>query len=154
TFRVLPRTPTDPPRSPAPATEKDGPLNNERHLQMDVQTRYTNEGHPLHLRCHFTDITERVRTDRELRRRSQELAEANAQLRKSNSDLERLKESYRDLYHNAPALFFSLDGRGCFVACNDTMTEALGYTRQELHGQPYVRILPPAARPSYSQNPA
>jgi PAS domain S-box-containing protein len=133
--------------------DKAGPLDRERHLQMDVQTRYTNEGHPLHLRCHFTDVTERVRTDRELRQRSKDLAAANAQLRKINSDLERLKESYRDLYNNAPALFFSLDARGCFVACNDTMTEALGYTRQELQGQPYVRILTPAARAPFLKNP-
>jgi PAS domain S-box-containing protein len=153
TFRVLPRSPNGPAYSSAPAAEQAGPSNNERHLQMDVQTRYTNEGHPLHLRCHFTDITERVRTDRELRRRSKELATANDQLREMNRDLEKLKERYRDLYNNAPALFFSLDARGCFVACNDTLARALGYTRQELQGQPYGRILTPAARAAHLKNP-
>jgi PAS domain S-box-containing protein len=148
TFRVLPRA-----ANAVPPPEMAGAPNNERHLQMDVQTRYTNEGHPLHLRCHFTDITERVRTDRELRRRSKELAAANEQLRETNRDLEKLKENYRDLYNNAPALFFSLDARGCFVACNDTLAKALGYTRQELHGQSYGRILTPAARTAFLKNP-
>src|SRR5262249_49568863 len=81
TLRVPPGSPKGPAPPPTPAAEGAGPPANERHLQMDVQTRYTNEGHPLHLRCHFTDITERVRTDRELRRRSKELAAANDQLR-------------------------------------------------------------------------
>jgi PAS domain S-box-containing protein len=150
TFRVF-----APGATPAgSAADKAGPSIRERHLQMDVQTRYTNEGHPLHLRCHFTDITDRVRTDWELRRRSRELAEANTELRTINSELEGLKESYRDLYHNAPALFFSLNPRGYFVACNDTMAAALGYARQELNGQPYVRILTPTARTAYLKNPA
>ena len=30
---------------------------------------------------------------------------------------------------------------GRFIACNDTMTVALGYARKELNGQPFVRIL-------------
>jgi PAS domain S-box-containing protein len=126
----------------------------ECHLQLDLQTRYTNDGQPLHLRCHFVDVSERVRTDRELRQRSQELAQANDRLRQINSDLERLKEKYIDLYHNAPVMYFSLDPRGVFLACNGTMLSFLGYGREELLGRPYTRVLAPAARDGYLKAPA
>jgi hypothetical protein len=74
----------------------------ERFLQMDVMTAFDDRGTPLHLRCHFLDITDRVLTERELLRITREVSEANARLRQTNEDLERLKESYRDLYHHAP----------------------------------------------------
>ena len=41
---------------------------NERHLQMDVMTCYTEAGAPLHLRCHILDITDRILTEQELSR--------------------------------------------------------------------------------------
>jgi PAS domain S-box-containing protein len=123
------------------------------HLQMDVMTCYTEGGVPLHLRCHFTDVTERVLTERELRRRTEELSEANARLCQANEDLQRLKESYRDLYHHAPVLYFSLDGRGHFVACNETMLRTLGYPREALLGQPYRRLLTPASRAAFLRDP-
>src|SRR5262249_15130280 len=69
-----------------------------RHVQMDVLTRDDTDGTPMHLRCHFVDVTERVAAERELRSQSRRLAETNTLLRQSNTDLERLKESYRDLY--------------------------------------------------------
>jgi PAS domain S-box-containing protein len=140
TFRVLPDVGGAPPV--------------ERHLQLDILTRYTNEGAPLHLRCHFLDITDKVRTERELRERGRQLAEANDRLRQINTDLERLKEGYRDLYHHAPALYFSLDPRGRFATCNETLLRTLAYTREELLNQPYTRVLAPAARAAYLGNPA
>jgi PAS domain S-box-containing protein len=125
----------------------------ERYLQVDIQTRYTHDGRPLHLRCHLLDVTEKVLTDRELHIRSKELAEANARLREINSDLQRLKEGYRDLYHHAPVMYFSLDPRGHFAACNETMMNILGYTREALFGQPYACVLAPASRAHFLQNP-
>src|SRR5438128_2180877 len=47
----------------------------ECHVQMDVLTRYDDQARPLRLRCHFVDITQRVRTERELRRRTAELSQ-------------------------------------------------------------------------------
>src|SRR5262249_15423815 len=99
TFRVLRRPAVVPGQDPSSQPPDDS---RERHVQLDILTRYTNEGQPLPLRCHFVDVTERVRTDRELRRRTQELSDANERLRQINTDLERLKEGYRDLYHHAP----------------------------------------------------
>jgi PAS domain S-box-containing protein len=145
TFRVLVR----PPAGLAAVVPPQ-----KRHLQMDVVTRYTNEGDPLHLRCHLLDVTDQVRTDQELRARTEALAEANERLRQINSDLQRLKEGYGDLYHQAPVLYFSLDPLGRFATCNETLLRSLGYGRQELFGQPYTGVLAPAARAAYERNPA
>jgi PAS domain S-box-containing protein len=125
----------------------------EHHLQMDVMTTYDEKGAAMHLRCHFLDATDRVRTDRELRRRTEELSEANARLRQSNLDLQRLKESYRDLYHQAPVLYFGLDPAGKFVALNEAVLRTLGYTREHLLGQAYTLLLPPASRDAYQRDP-
>jgi PAS domain S-box-containing protein len=125
----------------------------EKHVQVDVLTRYVAEDKPLHLRCHFIDITERVQTDRELRLRTDQLAQANERLQRINAELERLKESYRDLYHNAPVLYFSLDARSHFSACNETMFRTLGYSREDLIDQPYVRLLAPDHRERFRQRP-
>jgi PAS domain S-box-containing protein len=128
------------------------PAGIERHVQMDALTRYTDAGVPLHLRCHFIDVTDRVRTEQELRRRTQELSEANVRLRQINIDLNRLKESYRDLYHQAPAMYFSLDARGRLTAFNETLTRIMGYSRGEIFDQPYPRLLTAAARQRYFQD--
>jgi PAS domain S-box-containing protein len=125
----------------------------ERHLQMDAMTAYSATGEPLHIRCHFVDVTDRIRTEAELRRRTLELSEVNARLRTINFDLQRLKESYSDLYHQAPVLYFSLDGKGRLVACNDSLLRVFGYGRKELIGQPYTILLEPAARKAYEADP-
>jgi PAS domain S-box-containing protein len=58
-------------------------------------------------------------------------------------DLDRLKESYRDLYQNAPVMYFSLDIHGNLVTLNDTLLQTLGFEREALIRQPYGRLLPP-----------
>src|SRR5262249_54396226 len=84
----------------------------------------------------------------------EELSQANARLRQINLDLQRLKESYRDLYHHAPVLYFGLDAAGNFVAFNETMLRTLGYPREALFGQPYTRLLPPGSREAFLKYPA
>ena len=126
---------------------------NERHLQMDVMTCYTDLGAPLHLRCHILDVTERVLTEQKLSRRTAELTQANTRLRQINSDLQRLKESYRDLYHHSPVLYFSLDAWGQFVAFNETLLRTLGYPREALVGQPYSCLLTPESRAAFLDDP-
>jgi PAS domain S-box-containing protein len=67
----------------------------EHPVQIDLLTRYTRQNVPLHLRCHFLDISERVRRDQELRRlalalrdKAKELEQANHQLRRINRELD------------------------------------------------------------------
>lgn len=121
----------------------------ERYLQMDAVTYFDSRHRPAQLRCHFVDVTERILAEQQLRRRTDELVEANERLKQINRDLERLKESYRDLYHNAPVMYFSLDERGRLVAFNETLSKALGYPREHLLGQPYARLLAPGLRESF-----
>ncbi len=126
----------------------------ERHVQMDVLTRYADDGSPLHFRCHLSDVTDRILTERELRARAEQLSPANERLHRTVRDLERLKEGYRDLYHHAPVMYFSLDPAGNLVACNQTMLLGLGYTRDELFGQPYYRLLTAESRRRFQNDPA
>jgi PAS domain S-box-containing protein len=123
-----------------------------RYVQMDVLTRYDDEGRPLHFRCYFDDVTDRIRAERKLHRRTDELEKANEHLLQTNQDLQRLKESYRDLYHNAPIMFFTLDAAGRFVACNDTMVQALGHRRNELIEQPFDQLLPADAAATWKRS--
>jgi PAS domain S-box-containing protein len=153
TFRVLVRPRPDDGGLPVEAGPAARAALVERHLQMDVMTCFARDDTPLHLRCHLLDITDRVVTENELRRRTQELSQANARLQQINADLQRLKESYRDLYHHAPVLYFSLDSRGCFVALNDSLCRALGYSREALTGQPYTSLLPPEAQAVFHADP-
>jgi PAS domain-containing protein len=73
---------------------------------------------------------------------------ASSRQAEQSRDMERLKESYKDLYHKAPVMFFSLDADGLFVSCNDTLLTTLGYEREDLTGKPYTRLLQPADRKS------
>lgn len=122
---------------------RGGNADDIRHVTVDVLTRYDDN---VHFRCLFEDVTDRVRAELELRRRSLELSQTNDRLRQMNQDLERLKESYRDLYHHAPVMYFSLDAAGKFVTFNETLLAALGYEREDLFKQPYTRLLTPARR--------
>ncbi|HBI46012.1 MAG TPA: hypothetical protein DDY78_24625, partial [Planctomycetales bacterium] len=151
TFRVL--TPDKPGRKRSRRGDSGLSLV-ESHLLMDAMTCYSEAGVPLNLRCHLLDVTDRVLTERELRRRTEEVSQANARLREINADLKRLKESYRDLYHHAPVIYFSLDARGRVAACNETMVRTLGYQRDDLIGRPYTQLLTPAGRSAFRRDRA
>src|SRR5207302_7221649 len=101
-----------------------------RYLQTDVLVYHDGHGRPVQLRCHFIDVTERILAEKALRRRSREVTQANRRLQQINRNLERLKESYRDLYHNAPVMYFSLDQEQRFAAVNESLLRTLGYQRE------------------------
>jgi PAS domain S-box-containing protein len=113
-----------------------------RVIEMNVGARYGPDRAVSHLRCHVTDVTAKVRADRELKLRTRELTQVNEQLRLINRELEELKERYRDLYQNAPAMYFSVGRDGVLLECNDTLLRTLGYPREGLVGRPYKVLLP------------
>ncbi len=117
-----------------------------KSIEMNVGVRYANDMSVAHLRCHVTDVTAKLRAERDLRLRTQELLLVNEQLRQINRELEELKDRYSDLYEYAPAMYFSLDDRGVIVECNETLLRTLGYGRQELIGQHYTIFLPESRR--------
>src|SRR5262249_44989041 len=69
-------------------------------IELNVSARYGADLAVTHLRCHITDITDKLRAERELKLRTRELTQVNGQLRQINRELEDLKDRYRDLYHN------------------------------------------------------
>jgi PAS domain S-box-containing protein len=69
--------------------------------------------------------------------------------RQIEEDLVASAREIHDLYHNAPCGYHSLDADGNIVRINDTELSWLGYTREELIGQPYTRILAESSRETF-----
>ncbi len=65
-------------------------------VRGDAQARYDRDGTLNHVRCHFIDVTDRIRAEQELRRRTELLTEANDQLRQANFQL---KQTQAQLVH-------------------------------------------------------
>ncbi|MDZ8086902.1 MAG: PAS domain S-box protein [Nostoc sp. DedQUE12b] len=57
-----------------------------------------------------------------------------------------------DLYNNAPCGYHSLDSEGRLLKVNETELQWLGYTREEMIGQPLVNFFTPASRLSFAQS--
>jgi PAS domain S-box-containing protein len=120
-------------------------------IEMNVSVRHGPDMAITHLRCHVTDVTDKLRAGRELRRRTRELTAANEQLRRINRELAELKDRYSDLYQNAPTMYFSLDEEGVLRECNNTLLRALGYRRRDLVGRPYTAILHPSRHAAFAR---
>ena len=112
-----------------------------RAVELNAGARYNADHQVSYLRCHLTDVTEKVRAERRLRLRTRELIRVNEQLRQINRELEELKNRYSDLYQNAPAMYFSLDGDGRLVECNQTFLITLGRDRDDVLGQGLERFV-------------
>jgi PAS domain S-box-containing protein len=121
-----------------------------RAVEVNVGARYGNSQRVSHLRCHLTDVSDKVRAERELRIRTRELTQVNDQLRKINRELEDLKDRYTDLYENAPAMYFSLDLHGRVIDCNQTMLSNLKQTRHQVVGRPYQDLLHVSQRANFA----
>jgi PAS domain S-box-containing protein len=112
-----------------------------RAVEVNVGARYGTNNAVSHLRCHLTDVSDKVRAERALRLRTQELTQVNEQLRNINRELEQLKDRYTDLYENSPAMYFSLDTQGKVIECNQTMLTTLDRSRSEVVGESYDKLL-------------
>jgi PAS domain S-box-containing protein len=66
-------------------------------VRLDAQSRYDPDGTLNHVRCHFVDVTGRIREEQELRRRTEQLTVANERLRQIN---QRLVETQAQLIHS------------------------------------------------------
>ncbi len=94
----------------------------------------------------------------QLARKTAKIASLRSRLARNNLDLDRLKRSYRDLYHNAPVMYFGLDPEGRFVTFNDTLLNTLGHKHEDLLGKQYADAIPanpPAeqGQPPFPQSP-
>ncbi len=57
-----------------------------------------------------------------------------------------------DLYNNAPCGYHSLDSEGRFIKVNETELQWLGYTREEMIGQPLMNFFTEASRLAFLVN--
>jgi two-component system NtrC family sensor kinase len=67
------------------------------YMRIYTQARYEPNGRVNHIRCNLKDVTDRVRAEQELRRRTEQLTAANEQLRQTNR---KLKETQSQLVHS------------------------------------------------------
>jgi PAS domain S-box-containing protein len=117
-----------------------------RHVRLRVLPVGAVGDGPPHFICRFVDLTGSARHRQalardELARARHEAERRHERLRRVSADLARLKESYRELYHNAPVMYFSLDVNGRLVTFNDTLIRTLGYRREELARQSYAELV-------------
>ncbi len=70
---------------------------------------------------------------------------------KIEEDLIKSAQEIRDLYHNAPCGYHSLDAAGNIVRINDTELSWLGYAREELVGKSYTLVSSEASRGSFNE---
>lgn len=122
-----------------------------RYVRMRVRPRCDGEGAVSALLCSFRDRTRLAKMERALGKTNAELAQTRHRLRRLHQGLDRLKESYRDLYHNAPVMYFSLDVEGRLVTFNDTLVRTLGYQRDELASRSYEELLAPQTRADWAK---
>jgi two-component system, NtrC family, sensor kinase len=66
-----------------------GRLQQWHYLRISCQARYEPDGRVHHIRCNLRDVTDRVRAEHELRRRTDMLLAANVELRRINQELEK-----------------------------------------------------------------
>ena len=130
-----------------------------KYLEISVIPRFDKQNAITGL-IHITrDITNRKEAEEELRKHRERLSdlvqERTSALTASNRLLSleiserkqvemalRLSESkYRDLYNNAPDLYYTLNKDKIIIDCNDTETRMLGYEKDEIIGRPLADFL-------------
>jgi PAS domain S-box-containing protein len=62
------------------------------YMRISAQARYELDGRVNHIRCYLRDVTDRVRAEHELRRRTDKLLAANEQLRQINLELKKTQD--------------------------------------------------------------
>ncbi|MHC5544513.1 sensor histidine kinase, partial [Singulisphaera rosea] len=67
------------------------------YMRVNTQARYDPDGAVNHFRCNLKDVTDRIRAEQELRRRTEQLTSANERLRQTN---QKLKEAQSQLVHS------------------------------------------------------
>ncbi|MEH2114444.1 PAS domain S-box protein [Nostoc sp.] len=72
--------------------------------------------------------------------------------KQAQEGLAKYAHEVEDLYNNAPCGYHSLDSKGRLIKVNETELQWLGYTREEMIGQPIENFLTPVSRLSFAQN--
>jgi PAS domain S-box-containing protein len=110
-----------------------------RWYRTTIQPIHDNSGQVVYALVNSTDIHDLKMAQDEL-------------LSWSHSLEERIKErtsEIQDLYDNAPTGYHSVDENGNFIMMNKTELRWLGYTHEEIVGQPAINFLEPSSRDDY-----
>ncbi len=120
------------------------------YVRINVSAKRNRTGKVVGFLCRFVDMTPLIlQKELELQIARKMVSRAKRRLRSLANDMDRLKLSYRELYQQAPVMYFSLDRDGRFVTFNDTLLATLGYDRPDLQGKNYTLLLGPATLRSY-----
>jgi PAS domain S-box-containing protein len=103
----------------------------------------------------IVDTTALQEARRALERQQEELealvARRTAELQEANAALAERAAAIANLYDSAPCGYHSLSQDGSITAINATELAMLGYSRDELIGQPMVRLFTPASQALFRQ---
>ena len=121
-----------------------------RAIEVNVGARYGTNQKVTHIRCHLTDVTDKVRAERELKLRTLELTQVNEQLRRINRELEELKDTLsqrnRELDEFVHVVSHDLqEPLRTLIAFSDFLLRDYG-EKLETEGQEFVRYLVDASR--------
>jgi PAS domain S-box-containing protein len=128
-----------------------------RAVEVNIGARYGTNQRVSHLRCHLTDVTEKVQAEREQKLRTRELTRVNEQLRRINRELEAVKERLakaneelseknRELDEFVHVVSHDLqEPLRTLIAFSDFLLKDYG-DRLEPEGQEFVRHLVDASR--------
>jgi PAS domain S-box-containing protein len=128
-----------------------------RAIEVNVGARYGSNQKVTHLRCHLTDVTEKVQAERALKLRTLELTQVNEQLRQINRELEEVKQSLarandalsqrnRELDEFVYVVSHDLqEPLRTLIAFSDFLLKDYG-DKLEAEGQEFVRYLVDASR--------
>jgi PAS domain S-box-containing protein len=73
-------------------------------------------------------------------------AEVRRKRRRAEEALRQSEERYRALYEDNPSMYFTMDAAGTVLSVNSFGAEQLGYTVEELLGQPVLKVFHPDDR--------
>lgn len=127
-------------------SEKDGDI---RSILWELICLTDENEQPNEIQFMGIEITDRKQVERALRRSEESYRHLAEELEQRVQ--ERTAE-VQDLYDNAPTGYHSLDDRGNYLLINQTQLDWLGYTREEIIGQPFVRFLSPSSADSFQSS--
>jgi PAS domain S-box-containing protein len=74
--------------------------------------------------------------------------------KRAEAELRESEEQWRDVFENNPTMYFMVDAAGIVVSVNPFGAEQLGYTVDELVGQPVLEVFPESDREVVQRNVA